>query len=500
MSPQAYLLLSDFEAAKDCLKKVCRCAQNVRGEGETVGYSLRAVRKVMKYRKEVEEVGMDRVNDRLQLLEKLGDLCCNLGAYPSAIHYYEQQLSLAEAHGAEPEALSKVYYSLASTHTDCKHFSEAMTYHERELKLWERRPLELCSTWSNIARLHEAAGRDKSEVQKAYHTAIQCAKEVNSPEDLIAVYRSLLSYCWATPGMKVERRACEQELASLLRLHPHADVPAQDTDTPSLSEDSQTTLSSDQGSEVEEDKDTKASFPIDAPSRAQQSRRKSRVFKRNEKGETLLHIAAVEANVGLVEQLIKEGADILAQDHCGWTPLHEASNRGHLDVVRVLVSHGANVNDKGGPHCDWTTPLMDAALNGHRGVVELLLERGANPLQINKQGQTVMNMLESSLSSVEAESGQVYELADDHTSILELLHNHLAKSGHYLTTPPTHSDRHMTGTTPTGRVRSGNQQWAGHRKTDGRGTRSTLWDRWNPPPLSQRMGMRRGCVTRGSGW
>ena len=30
------------------------------------------------------------------------------------------------------------------------------------------------------------------------------------------------------------------------------------------------------------------------------------MFRRNEKGETLLHIASVEDNVGLVEQLIKE--------------------------------------------------------------------------------------------------------------------------------------------------------------------------------------------------
>ncbi|KAL5466879.1 hypothetical protein EMCRGX_G031036 [Ephydatia muelleri] len=241
---KAHLLLSDFEAAKDCLKKVCKLTRNVQGEGETVGYSLRAVRKVIKYREEVEEVGMDRVNERLQLLEKLGDLCSNLGAYPSAILYYEQQLSLAEAHGAEPEALSKVYYSLASTHTDCRQFSEAMTYHEKELKLWERRPLELCSTWSNIARLHEAARRGKSQVQEAYHKAIECAREANSPADLIAVYQSLLSYCRSAPGMKAERRVCEQEVASLLRLHPHSDIPAQDTDTPSLSEDSPTTLSS----------------------------------------------------------------------------------------------------------------------------------------------------------------------------------------------------------------------------------------------------------------
>lgn len=64
------------------------------------------------------------------------------------------------------------------------------------------------------------------------------------PHKQIAVYRSLLNFCQSSPGLKAERRVCEHELASLIRLHPHADVPAEDTDTPSLSEDSPTTLTS----------------------------------------------------------------------------------------------------------------------------------------------------------------------------------------------------------------------------------------------------------------
>ena len=76
-------------------------------------------------------------------------------------------------------------------------------------------------------------------------------------------------------------------------------------------------------------------------------------------------------------------------------------------------------------------------------------------------------MLESNLS-IEAESGQACELADAHRAILELLCNHLGKSGRYLATPlaPTHNDRHGTGTPPTG-----SQQRAVNRKTGGRGSR-----------------------------
>ena len=31
----------------------------------------------------------------------------------------------------------------------------------------------------------------------------------------------------------------------------------------------------------------------------------------------------------------------------GWTALHKAAGRGHVDVVRLLLEHGADVNAKG---------------------------------------------------------------------------------------------------------------------------------------------------------
>jgi len=46
----------------------------------------------------------------------------------------------------------------------------------------------------------------------------------------------------------------------------------------------------------------------------------------------------------------------------GWTPLHEACNFGHLEIVEQLVKGGANVNS---PGYEDISPLHDAVINNH---------------------------------------------------------------------------------------------------------------------------------------
>ena len=49
----------------------------------------------------------------------------------------------------------------------------------------------------------------------------------------------------------------------------------------------------------------------------------------------------------------------------GWTPLHEACNHGHLELVSLLLGCGAGVNTRG---MDGDTPLHDATINKHTEV------------------------------------------------------------------------------------------------------------------------------------
>jgi len=89
-----------------------------------------------------------------------------------------------------------------------------------------------------------------------------------------------------------------------------------------------------------------------------------------EKDEKLFD-ASIEGQLDIVKLLIKAGADINAKNEYGDTPLIVASRYNQMDIVKLLIKAGADINikNKGG-----NTALMIAFRYGYEDIVDLLLK------------------------------------------------------------------------------------------------------------------------------
>lgn len=65
--------------------------------------------------------------------------------------------------------------------------------------------------------------------------------------------------------------------------------------------------------------------------------------------------------------------------------LMEACMDGHVQVAKLLLDHGADVNM---PPDSYESPLTLSACGGHFELASLLIERGANLEEVNDEGYT----------------------------------------------------------------------------------------------------------------
>lgn len=91
----------------------------------------------------------------------------------------------------------------------------------------------------------------------------------------------------------------------------------------------------------------------------------------------LLHEKVLEADIGGINSLISEGADLNELDTLGHSSLHWAVFGGYYDVVECLLKAGANPNVLSG---DGVTPKWRAQDFGLTKIEELLTQYGGKVL------------------------------------------------------------------------------------------------------------------------
>ena len=105
-------------------------------------------------------------------------------------------------------------------------------------------------------------------------------------------------------------------------------------------------------------------------------------------GDTALAWASFKGRIRIVQLLLDKGALVSGASH---PPLYAASLFGHLDVVRILLEHGADPN-RPIPTGGGSTPLIGASANGFVEVARLLLDNGAIADLARASGSTPLYM------------------------------------------------------------------------------------------------------------
>ena len=107
-----------------------------------------------------------------------------------------------------------------------------------------------------------------------------------------------------------------------------------------------------------------------------------------DRGQTPLHIVALNDNADSVSWLVSKGADVNVKDSADGTPLHWTTFEDAVRAATALLNNGADIDARtnGGG-----TPLHAAAVNGSDKIAALLIKSGANVNAISTDDWTPLH-------------------------------------------------------------------------------------------------------------
>ncbi|XP_018300054.1 L-asparaginase 1 [Mycetomoellerius zeteki] len=149
------------------------------------------------------------------------------------------------------------------------------------------------------------------------------------------------------------------------------------------------------------------------------------ISQANADGRTALHIACCEGDLKVVRRLLKMGANVHIKDRFNRTPLTDAIEFDHHEIIRILLQCGAHLHgdavlisenmcaaatagntkrlqsyllagaDLSQKNFSGRTPLHFAALHNRTEAIEFLLDHGADPHCVDMLGQTAADLAEA---------------------------------------------------------------------------------------------------------
>jgi ankyrin repeat protein len=107
-------------------------------------------------------------------------------------------------------------------------------------------------------------------------------------------------------------------------------------------------------------------------------------------GQPVLHVAASRGNIQIVKLLLDAGANPNALDEHSTAPLDRATFGGQEEIVRLLLTKGAKVDEDHWPND--RSLLDEVCAKGPARMISLLVEFGADPIHLDRFGETPLDL------------------------------------------------------------------------------------------------------------